>query len=413
MEARREEFRKYLEDVGVIAALTKAIIKLYEMKYDRPESALLFLKEQLASDLPTATEHLNLINELNELKAKLAMYENAGEAGMSNQIDNETATNLVISLLGDPDCNSLLKKYLTIEMFDKLKHMKTSFGTRLIDCINSGLQNHKSLVGIYAADAEAYETFGEIFIPIIEEYHKFTSDMTHPEADWGDVSSFENLDPNNEFIVSTRIRCARSVKEFALNPLMKKADYLALMDKMKESLAKLTDDLSGTLLPLDEMDEATKQQMIDDHYLFKEGDKYLEAASATNFWPTGRAIFKNAANTFFVWVNEEDHLRFISMGTGGDIAAIYSRLKNAVTQCSNDLEFSRHPRFGWLTFCPTNLGTTIRASVMIKVPKLAAKENALQELADQSNLQIRGTHGKTYIVRLHDKFKLFFVRTFR
>lgn len=406
MDARRDEFRKYLEDVGVIAALTKAIIKLYEMKYDRPESALLFLKEQIAADLPTATEHQNLVNELKEAKAKLAKYENAGEVGMSNQMENENGSkkageiDLVTSLLDDPACNSLLKKYLTVEMFDKLKHMKTSFGTSLIDCINSGLQNHKSLIGIYAADAEAYETFGEIFTPIIEEYHKFTPDMTHPAADWGDVSSFENLDPNNEFIVSTRIRCARSVKDFALNPLMKEADYMTLMGKMKEILEKLTDDLSGTLLPLEEMDEATKQQMIDDHYLFKEGDKYLEAASATNFWPKGRAIFKNTTNTFFVWVNEEDHLRFISMGTGGDIAAIYSRLKNAVTQCSNDLEFSRHPRFGWLTFCPTNLGTTIRASVMIKLPKLAAKENALQELADKSNLQIRGTHGITCTVQL-------------
>ena len=61
------------------------------------------------------------------------------------------------------------------------------------------------------------------------------------------------------------------------------------------------------------MDPATQQQLIDDHYLFKEGDRFLKAANAIEHWPTGRGIFYNDDKSFLVWCGEEDHLRIISM----------------------------------------------------------------------------------------------------
>lgn len=57
-------------------------------------------------------------------------------------------------------------------------------------------------------------------------------------------------------------------------------------------------------------------------------------------------------------------------------------------------QFSRDDRLGFLTFCPTNLGTTIRASVHIKLPKLAADRAKLEETAGKYNLQVRGTRGE-------------------
>jgi creatine kinase len=67
------------------------------------------------------------------------------------------------------DSKSLLKKYLTKEVFDALKNKKTpTFGSTLLDVIQSGYENHDSGVGIYAPDAEAYTTFADLFDPIIE-----------------------------------------------------------------------------------------------------------------------------------------------------------------------------------------------------------------------------------------------------
>lgn len=91
----------------------------------------------------------------------------------------------------------------------------------------------------------------------------------------------------------------------------------------------------------------------------------------SRFWPSGRGIYHNDNKTFLVWCNEEDHLRIISMQKGGDLGEVYRRLVTAVNDIEKRIPFSHNDRLGFLTFCPTNLGTTIRASVHIKVPKLA------------------------------------------
>lgn len=102
--------------------------------------------------------------------------------------------------LMESDSKSLLKKHLTKEIFDQLKTRKTSFGSTLLDVIQSGLENHDSGVGIYAPDAEAYTVFAEIFDPIIDDYHGgFKKTDKHPPKDFGDVDSFGNLDPTVSF----------------------------------------------------------------------------------------------------------------------------------------------------------------------------------------------------------------------
>merc|ERR1712080_505400 len=76
-------------------------------------------------------------------------------------------------LEGAADCKSLLKKHLTKEVFDKTKDLTTpSFGSSLVDVIQSGVANLDSGVGIYAPDAEAYSTFSALFDPVIDTYHK-------------------------------------------------------------------------------------------------------------------------------------------------------------------------------------------------------------------------------------------------
>ena len=102
----------------------------------------------------------------------------------------------------------------------------------------------------------------------------------------------------------------------------------------------------------------------------------------------GRGIFYNDDKTFLVWVNEEDHLRIISMQKGGDLATAYARLVRAVTKIGEKFAFSRHQRIGFLTFCPTNLGTTVRASVHICIPKLSADRKKLENVANMYNLQV-------------------------
>ncbi|XP_017121776.1 arginine kinase [Drosophila elegans] len=298
--------------------------------------------------------------------------------------------------LVDSKSKSLLKKHLTKQIFDKLKTQTTpTFNSTLMHCISSGLCNHDSGVGLYAPDAEAYKVFADLFDPVIEEYHKgFKKTDKQPKPCFGQGKDFENLDPAGNFIVSTRVRCGRAVKGYPFNPCLRERDYLELESKLCKALMTLTCEHRGTYMPLTGMDEAVQKQLIDDHFLFKQGDRFLAAAGASRFWPTGRGIFLNEPKDFMVWCNEEDHIRVIAMEKGGDLGRVYNRMVAGVDALGKEIEFTRDDRLGYLTFCPTNLGTSIRASVHIKLPNLMDQPDELQKLAKEYHLQIRGTSGE-------------------
>ena len=130
------------------------------------------------------------------------------------------------------------------------------------------------------------------------------------------------------------------------------------------------------------------------HSYHREGDRFLEACGCNRDWPSGRGIFHNAEKTFLVWVNEEDQLRIISMQKGADIGAVFERLSKAVAHIESVAKFSHDDHLGYITSCPTNLGTALRASVHVKLPKLSARKEEFHDLASKYQLQIRGIHGE-------------------
>ncbi|KAL3070778.1 hypothetical protein niasHS_016644 [Heterodera schachtii] len=296
------------------------------------------------------------------------------------------------------DCKSLLKKYFTADVKEKLKLRKTKSGATLYEIIKSGVKNLDSGVGVYAADSESYKVFAPLFNPVINDYHGgFGRKDKQPLSDFGDecLGELKNLDPDGKHILSTRIRCGRSLLGYPFNPLLKRDDYLAIQQKVRRALNNLANDseIGGTYYPLEGMTKERQKQLIADHFLFKEGDRFLEAANSNHFWPAGRGIFHNAKKTFLVWVNEEDHLRLISMQKGGDVGNVLKRLIRGLKGIEKQVPFARDDRLGYLTFCPSNLGTTIRASVHIRLPKLSAKSE-FKKICEGLKLQVRGIHGE-------------------
>merc|ERR1712002_801739 len=193
------------------------------------------------------------------------------------------------------------------------------------------------------------------------------------------------------YVVSTRVRGGRSLDGYPFNPCLTEAQYKEMEAKVTTAFNGLTGELKGTYYPLTGMTKEVQQGLIDDHFLFKEGDRFLQHANACRYWPSGRGIYHNDKKNFLVWVNEEDHLRIISMQMGGDLGEVYRRWVSAVNSIEKLVKFSHHDRLGFLTLCPTNLGTTVRASVHIKVPKLAKDYSKLESVAAKYSLQVRGT----------------------
>lgn len=122
--------------------------------------------------------------------------------------------------------------HLFIHSFNT-QNRKTRYGSSLLDVIQSGLQNPDSGVGIYAADPECYTVFAPLFDPIVEDYHEgFKPFDQHPSTDFGDPSTIPILDPQNKYIISTRVRCARSLENFPFNPTMTKDHYIEIQEKV-------------------------------------------------------------------------------------------------------------------------------------------------------------------------------------
>ena len=153
-------------------------------------------------------------------------------------------------------------------------------------------------------------------------------------------------------------------------------------------------DLSGKYYALNDLSDEDRETLVSNHFLFKQGDRFLEAAGLNRDWPSGRGIFHNNDQTFLVWVNEEDQLRIISMQPGGDIGEVFTRLSKAVSHIEKYMDFSHDPSLGFITSCPTNLGTALRASVHIELPFLGQNMDEFKSIADRYELQIRGIHGE-------------------
>lgn len=100
-------------------------------------------------------------------------------------------------------------------------------------------------------------------------------------------------------------------------------------------------------------------------------------------WPEGRGIFHNDDKTFLVWVNEEDQLRIISMQPGSDIREVFERLSRAATEIEKIAKFAHDDHLGYITTCPSNLGTGLRASVHIKLPKLGQRKEEFESIANK------------------------------
>ncbi len=292
------------------------------------------------------------------------------------------------------ECNSLLCKYLTPEVFEELKDKKTSNGFTLEQAINSGVENIDSGIGVYAGDKESYSIFSTLFDKIIEEYHGFHKDDSHQSDMNPDNLNAPNPDPQGKYIISTRIRVGRNVDNIPLGPAISKEQRNQVESRVVEALNTLDGELSGSYYPLLGMTKEVQDVLIKDHFLFKEGDRFLNSVGLNRNWPEGRGIYHNKDKTFLVWVNEEDQLRIISMQQGGDIKEVFTRLVNAIKSIEKKVVFSYSNHLGYITSCPTNLGTAMRASVHIALPKLAEDMNAFRAITDKYHLQIRGIHGE-------------------
>lgn len=221
---------------------------------------------------------------------------------------------------------SLLKKYFTADVLQELKGVITKNDVNLYDCAQSGLTHFDSSVGIYAADFESYDDYKLLFDPIIMDYHgqlENQDESLQKPTDWGNVEEILNIDPEKKYIKSTRIRIARNIIGYSFFPKLTEEQFKEIEVKVKTVLETLEDDLAGTYTSVKDIEQEAFNDLVNRHLIFKKGDEFLRTAGCYRFWPSGRGTFFNPGETFLVWVNEEDHLRIISMTKCGDLGEFF------------------------------------------------------------------------------------------
>jgi len=297
--------------------------------------------------------------------------------------------------------HSLVAKHVTKEKWDKLSGITTkTSGFTLAKAIACAVEFDNQHCGIYAGDEDSYADFADVFDPLICEYHGLPAGFAH-QSDMDSSKITGNVEPDVP-VHSARIRVGRSIQGFGLSPGITKQQRVDVEALMKNAFAKLSGDLAGKYYPLTGMDEATRQQLVDDHFLFMSGDPNLKVAGMERDWPEGRGIFHNDAKTFLVWVNEEDQLRIISMQKGGDVKGVFERLAKGIAavgesvkaECGKEFQYSQ--KFGYIHSCPTNLGTGMRASVHVDLPGWTKDSiDGLKARCEELHLQPRGTRGES------------------
>merc|ERR1719421_1924904 len=305
----------------------------------------------------------------------------------------------------------VLKKNPAI--YDKLKGKRTQKGVTLSACIKTGMDNKGhpmiKIVGMTAGDEDSYEVFKDLFDPVIDIRHGgYAPNAKHPTD--LDVSKLSTtvIDPTGKYVISTRVRTGRSIRGLRLPPCITKNERREVERVMSKALLGLDGELKGDYYPLaysqsylpklGGMTAEEETQMREDHFLFQEPDSTLLLASGMGrHWPDARGIFANDACNFLLWTNEEDHTRIISMQMGAGIKEVFERFVLAVNTVEDVVKqegygFMHNDHLGYIHVCPSNLGTGLRASVMVKIPLLSARDD-FKSICEGLRLQARGGAG--------------------
>ncbi len=188
------------------------------------------------------------------------------------------------------------------------------------------------------------------------------------------------MDKFEDVVLTTRIRFARNIKGKKFTNNMSSHEKEDLLLQIKD---KLKNDYN--VLRLSDIDDVTKKSLVETHTISKELINENDSA-----------IIHDEKNSIVIMINEEDHFRIQAFANGFDTEETYRNIKEADKIISSNIEYAINKDYGYITACPTCIGTGMRVSVMLHLPSLE-KIHALDRVfSNISNLgiAIRGMYGE-------------------
>lgn len=192
--------------------------------------------------------------------------------------------------------------------------------------------------------------------------------------------------PYHHIVVTSRVRLARNVRGFAFPGWAKKTERLQVLEAIKPQVESLPEMENAFSVYSQDLSALEKHVLVERHLISRE-----HAGKGM-----GSAVIMNRPQTLSIMINEEDHLRMQCIRSGLQLQKTFELIDRVDSQLSERLDFAYHGRLGYLTACPTNVGTGMRASAMVHLPALVLSEeiNKVIQAVGKIGLAVRGLYGE-------------------
>ena len=207
------------------------------------------------------------------------------------------------------------------------------------------------------------------------------SDLTSRAGEW-----LRGVGPMSEIVISSRVRLARNISGYPFLAKCTRTQRQSLERKARETILGAGISSSMLYVDLETAPQIDRDLLVERHLISK---PHAAAEGAR-----GVAVSKD--EDVAIMVNEEDHLRIQVLKSGLQLEEAWEQISKIDDASESKLDYSFHPRFGYMTAYPTNLGTGIRVSVMLHLPalKLSGEIEKVFRAAKDMRLAVRGLYGE-------------------
>ena len=189
-----------------------------------------------------------------------------------------------------------------------------------------------------------------------------------------------------DIVLSSRVRLARNIADHLYPQRANDEQHKRVVDLVSTAIEKTGIGKTGCFVESASIDEFSRDLLIERHLISQEFLRDDRSAG----------LFITEDETTSLMINEEDHLRMQAVSSGMNIRQAMATVLDLDDQLGAVLEYDTDPRLGYLTSCPTNVGTGMRASVLIHLPGLVLTrdmDNMLSQVA-KIGLTVRGFYGE-------------------
>lgn len=197
---------------------------------------------------------------------------------------------------------------------------------------------------------------------------------------------FDGTGPNADIVISSRIRLARNIAGYNFLPRIDRESQVDLLQTLKRIITSI--DIDGELIFVDvEHASANIQDMLVERHLISRTLAKINGP---------RGVVLKTDESFAAMINEEDHLRIQCYKTGLQLQECLEQIDRIDRLIEKQIEYCFSPKYGYLTACPTNVGTGIRVSVMLHLPalKMIGHMDRFLHAARDMDLVVRGLFGE-------------------